>query len=52
MTTRQILWLIIAILSSFQIGLQLGRLLTLWQEKAKNRNHERKHREDEVTDIK
>jgi hypothetical protein len=52
MSVCQILCLILVILSSVQLGMYLGRLLTLWQKEAKNRNHEREHREDEVTGIK
>ena len=52
MTVRQILCLVLVVLSSVQAGMHLGRLLTLWQKEAKDRDHEREHRKDEITDIK
>ena len=52
MTTHQILCLVLVIVSSVNVGMQLGRLLTLWKKETKNRDHNCNQREDEVTDIK
>lgn len=52
MDIRQILCLALVVLTSVSAGMQLGRLLTLWQKETKDRDHNCNQREDEITDIK
>lgn len=52
MATHQILCLALVVLTSVSTGMQLGRLLTLWQKETKDRDHNCNQREDEITDIK